>query len=166
MVTENRLKPCPFCGSTNIEYDQYNLGPIDEIMGIQHVTGAFECFDCKTQGPDYRYDGELGQEHGKAGAADLWNTRIKSTTTALDHARQATVTVDRIDSLVSVLESTRDGFHEHTVNWYADQLRDMVSDLIEHTDAVLTEINNGQYTKPEPPKSYYMKENSDERKPK
>lgn len=66
MGLDGTMKPCPFCGSTNI----------DAAFGLDgegHVNAG--CMDCGASGPD------CNSERPSA-AADAWNARISSTSDA------------------------------------------------------------------------------------
>lgn len=57
-----KLKPCPFCGGTDIEVESSDYG------------GPYVfCNDCGALGPPTRWTDETADDHARARA--LWNTR-------------------------------------------------------------------------------------------
>ena len=62
------LKPCPFCGSKNIEI----------IKDDDEIPRWSQCLDCVAEGPpiDYRFDGT--PEEARKIAIDNWNRRAES----------------------------------------------------------------------------------------
>ena len=62
------LKPCPFCGGTDIRFDIETMQP-DNIHG-----GTWSCGDCDSVGPNTAY-WHASEEEAKLDAANAWNTR-------------------------------------------------------------------------------------------
>lgn len=60
-AAQQALKPCPFCGSTNIKVHSYS----DAVINGEPDAFA-QCHDCSTTGPNGKTESE---------AADAWNTR-------------------------------------------------------------------------------------------
>jgi Lar family restriction alleviation protein len=58
-MNEDGLKPCPFCGSTDVHWTHSG--------GYAYIV----CDKCEVQGPPFYSEGEFG-----TGAEDLWNRRI------------------------------------------------------------------------------------------
>lgn len=70
MQSEN--KPCPFCGSINLEE---NFGGLTTSqLGIDYQSGNIECLDCQAYGP---YTKAMGEEtdHLMEMTWAAWNNR-------------------------------------------------------------------------------------------
>lgn len=61
-MSEVKLKPCPFCGST----DPFIF--TCQTLGSNGIGYGFYCWNCKTKGP---------QTPSEELAAEAWNRRVK-----------------------------------------------------------------------------------------
>ena len=62
MIDKIKLKPCPFCGST----DPFMF--TCSTLGSDETRYGFYCWNCKTKGP---------QAPSEKLAAEAWNRRVK-----------------------------------------------------------------------------------------
>lgn len=68
------LKPCPFCGSENLEEDATAAA---EIRGAMYQTGWIECRDCNAIGPHVELTDEAPGQNDYQRVRDAWNHRGK-----------------------------------------------------------------------------------------
>lgn len=71
----NELKPCPFCGSTDIRYSEKTA----TLNWECHYRLSYYCNKCHCYGPRFltppkEYYGEITEEE-RAKAKELWNKR-------------------------------------------------------------------------------------------
>lgn len=91
-MTQEKLKPCPFCGS-GAELSYYKRGADPAIAGY-----FVECGDCSAGGPSR--DIESVVTDAKAEAIAAWNTRPRAATALVDEAGERMVQI--IDYVLSL----------------------------------------------------------------
>lgn len=67
-----RLRPCPFCGSTDLEEESTSAL---EIRGHTYQTGWIECNACGTCGPSVELTDETSAQNDYQLVRDAWNRR-------------------------------------------------------------------------------------------
>lgn len=72
-MTDVELKPCPFCGSSDVEVSWYTRTSSPDPAGYY-----VECVSCAASGQGFDIQGEMPDriEYTKAKAIAAWNTRI------------------------------------------------------------------------------------------
>lgn len=85
MVSEQtRLKPCPFCGSTEISAEEEpSLRKMDEVIGVVKCRGCGVTFVCEGTEQDFvKVEGDMYRlvpaRSGLEIAVEKWNTRANS----------------------------------------------------------------------------------------
>lgn len=74
MTDEIKLKPCPFCGSQDVE----SRPKSERIDGKPWSTYYVHCNICDADGPVVQvYDFGIPPEAGRNASIDLWNRRAK-----------------------------------------------------------------------------------------
>jgi Lar family restriction alleviation protein len=68
------ILPCPFCGSTDVEYE----GDVTQSITIEWEDGCVVCKSCSAAGPtverNTRDDGSWGETEVSDIAIDAWNS--------------------------------------------------------------------------------------------
>lgn len=71
------LKPCPFCGGTNLKI---NIERTYEYVGETRCSAIVKCVNCRAKGPVVRINMKYGQPHEREiceeTAAEAWNRRV------------------------------------------------------------------------------------------
>lgn len=71
-MIDPRLKPCPFCGSTNLILEATGGA---EIAGVMHQHGWIECGACGANGPNVEVHDDIPPRPYQL-VIDAWNIRI------------------------------------------------------------------------------------------
>ena len=81
MSEQIRLKPCPFCGSTEISAEEEpSLRKMDEVIGVVKCRGCGVTFVCESTEQDFvKVEGDMYRlvpaRSGFEIAVEKWNTR-------------------------------------------------------------------------------------------
>lgn len=82
-MTEQELKPCPFCGSTDIQYSLKVTGHFDIRYHASMYCNKCHCYGARTLTKKVRYSDYKGRnkiandESTKEKAIELWNRRFE-----------------------------------------------------------------------------------------